>query len=47
MQVDLADTLDVTVLGMLNMICTFHFGNTGCGGQGRSYLSKVEWPFTR
>lgn len=36
LQVDLVDTLGVTVWDVLNMICTFHFGNTGCGGQGRS-----------
>lgn len=47
LQVGLVDTLGVTVWDMLNMICTFHLGNTGCGGQGRSCPSKVEWPLTR
>lgn len=47
LQVDLVDTLGVTVWDMLNTICTFHFGNTGCGGQGRSCPSKVERSLTR
>lgn len=47
LQVDSVDTLGVTVWDVLNMICTFHFGNTGRGGQGRSCPSKVGWPLTR